>query len=313
MLFLLMILTSSLVQAETLERLEASVNNQLVLKSDIGKFKKTVTLRAQLDPLFAGTDLAKKGIQATDTEIVDFLVNEKLITTAFPVSDAEVEQELNTIQAANRINREQLRGALTAQGFKFDDYFELIRIGASKRNLIDRDIRTKVSITDDDVKNQYYNRYAKDAKAPQAYHIRIITTPVKKDAQDARAELVKGKPFAEVAKKYSKDPSAENGGDLGVSSEEQMAAPIRKQIKKMRVGETSAILGNAKTQFFIIRLDDIQKAEDAKFKALSDQIRGGLANVEYQRQLTLWFERQRDLAFIHRAGDPSIAGLPKGP
>lgn len=299
--------------AETLERLEASVNNQLVLKSDLVKFRKTLPLRAQLDPLFAGTELAKKGVQASDQDIVNFLIDEKIITSAFPMSDAEVETEINSIQANNRIGREQIRAAIAAQGFRFEDYFELIRIGASKRNLIEREIRTKVSITDDDVKNQYYNRYAKDAKAPAAYHIRIITTPVKKEAQDARVELLAGKTFSETAKKFSKDPSAENGGDLGVMSEEQMAGPIRKQMKKMRVGETSPILGDAKTQFFIIRLEDIQKAEDAKLKALSEQIRGGLANTEYQRQLSLWLERQRDLAFIHRVGDSSIAGLPKCP
>lgn len=313
--FLLVATVSSLgsASAVTIERLEASVNNQLVLKSDLSRFRKTIPLRAQLDPLFGGTPLAVTGTRAPDTQILEFLIDERIILQQFPMTDAEVETEIGTIQANNRITREQLKEAIQSQGFAFEDYFDLIRVGAAKRNLIDREIRTKVTISDDDIRNYYYGTYAKDRPAPQAYRVQLISQKERAKIDAAHKAVRSGQDFADVAKDYSTDASAEGGGELGVFTEEQMNKNIRGELKKLRVGETSPILGNAKSGFFFIRLAAVQTADDQRLKQVSDQIRGQLASSEYQRQLALWLERQRQTAFIRRAGDPPATGLPKGP
>ena len=138
-------------EKQMVERLEASINNSVLLNSDLRKFRGQIKLRAQLDPLFSSSPIATQE-KPTDAQIRDFLIDEKLISQQFPVTDAEVEQEINTIQSNNRLTRESLIAAIQTEGHGVKDYFELIRIGASKRNLLDRDIRTKVSISDDDVK-----------------------------------------------------------------------------------------------------------------------------------------------------------------
>lgn len=300
-------------QAAVIERLEAAVNNQLVLKSDLTKFRKTIALRSQLDPLFNGTPIAAEGASASDASILEFLIDERIILQQFPMGDADVEQEVNSIQANNHITRDQLKQAIRAQGFRFEDYYELIRIGAAKRNLIDREIRTKVTVSDDDVKNYYYSTFAKDKPAPQAFQVQIITQkdPIKIAA--ALKEVQEGKNFATVAKRFSDDSSAEAGGELGVLTEEQMNKSIRTELKKLKVGETSPVLGNAKTRFFFLRLASMRTADDQRLKQVSDRIRAQLASGEYQRQLQLWLERQRQTAYIRHAGDTAVAGLPKGP
>lgn len=298
--------------AAVIERLEAAVNNQIVMKSDLDRFRKTIPLRAQLDPLFGGTAIAKEGAKASDKDILEFLVDEKIILQQFPMTDAEVEQEVNSIQANNHITREQLKQAIGAQGFSFEDYFALIRVGAAKRNLIDREIRTKVTVSDDDVRNYYYNTYAKGKPAPQAYQVEIVTQKDRKKIEAALAQLKNGAAFSDVAKKYSDDDSAATGGELGTMTEDQMNKGIRSELKKLKVGETSGILGTAKTRFFFLRLAGVKTADDQRIKQVADQIRSQLAGGEYQRQLQLWLERQRQIAYIRRAGDPPIAGLPKG-
>jgi peptidyl-prolyl cis-trans isomerase SurA len=296
--------------AAVIERLEAAVNNQTVLKSDISRFRKTIPLRTQLDPLFGGTPLAAAGEKATESAILEFLIDERIILQQFPMADAEVETEINSIQANNHITREQLKQAISAQGFNFDEYYSLIRIGAAKRNLIDREIRTKVSVSDDDVRNYYYNTYAKGKPAPQAYQVEIVTQKDRTKIESALRELKNGAAFADIAKKYSDDDSATSGGALGTMTEEQMNKGILTEVRRLKVGETSGVLGNAKSRYFFIRLAGVQAADDQKMKLVSDQIRSQLAGGEYQRQLQLWLERQRQTAFIRRAGDTPIAGLP---
>ncbi len=308
--------------APTLDRLEASVNSSLILLSDVKRFRDTLRLRAQLDPLFTGTTIAAKGAGSSDAEIVEFLINEKLISSQFPANDGDVDQEINSIQANNKIGREQLKSALKDQGFSFDDYFEMIRASIGKRNLIERDIRTKVTISDDDVKNYYYNHYSQGAggAAARAYHIKIIAISGKnykslagaRDVADrAKKSLAGGEAFEDVAKRVSDDPSAESGGDLGTLTEDQVAPLIKEQLKKLKIGELSSVFGGGKSNaFFILKLIDVRTSDNERFEKVKEEIRNQLYAAEYQHQIALWLDRQRQNAFLHRAGEESTSGLP---
>lgn len=306
----------------SVDRLEASVNAAIILSSDVQKFRDTTGLRQQLDPLFAGTQLAAKGEGATHAEIVEFLIDEQLIAQQFKITDGEVEQEINSIQANNRIDRQSLRDALKGQGYAFEDYFELIRISAAKRNLIDRDIRTKVTISDDDVKNYFYNHYAKKSSVPSAYKVRIIVispsnyksaAAARDTAERALSAIRAGESFEEVAKRASDDATASSGGDLGEMTSDQMNTQFREQLTKMKIGEVSPILGDAKSRLFILKLEDVRSQESDRLNKMKEEIRAQLSAGEYQHQIALWLERQRQNAFVHRAGQSFISEVPKAP
>lgn len=299
-------------EAAVLERIEASVNSNIVFLSDVKRFRQTLKLRAQLDPLFSGTALATKADRASNDEIVDFLIDEAIVLQQYPVTDAEVEQAINSIQAQNHIERSSLKKALGEQGFKFEDYFELIRSSVAKRNLIDRDIRTKVTITDDDIKNYFYNHYSKASGASRAYTLRMITVSTSnyKNAQAAKdtalraqKDLRGGDSMEEVAKRSADDGEVT---DLGTVTEDQMSAAIRGQVKKLRIGEVSDVFGTATSgAFYILKLLDVRSDDSSRLDKLKPEIESHLMNTEYQHQIQLWIERQRQTAFIHRAGEKS--------
>jgi peptidyl-prolyl cis-trans isomerase SurA len=311
----LLLASKSTFAAQLVDRVEASINQSTILHSEVMDFRKNSTLRNQLDPLFQGTPLAKNALNAPLEKIVDFLIEEKIIQLQFPVSDLEVEQEINSIQAANRIDRSSLKRALEEQGHRFEDYFELIRLSASKRNLIDRDIRTKVLISDDDVRNFYQNHYSGQKPLQRAYRIQAIfinprnyisAQAAREVAERARLTILNGEDFTEVAKRVSEDSSATSGGDLGLLTDSQMSAIIRDQIHKMRVGELSPVFGTPQTSFMFLMLNAIEDAEDDETKKILDDIRMQLSTGEYQRQISLWLERQKQGLFIHRFGEDSL-------
>ncbi|MBI3534938.1 MAG: peptidylprolyl isomerase [Deltaproteobacteria bacterium] len=291
-------------------KLEAAVNKTAILYSDVLLFKKTLPLRTQLDPLFNGTPLAAKGAQAGNEEIIDFLINEKIILQQFLVADQETEQAITAIQTENKIDRVKLKKALTDQGFSFDDYFELIRISVSKRNLIDRDIRTKVNISDEDVKNYYYNYYAKGTNIPFVYNVKIITATkenyktllaTKDVIYRAKKKISDGEAFEEVSKQLSDHPTASTGGDLGELTEDQMSPQIREHLKKMKLGEVSDVLGNYQSGFFMLKLSAVKTSDQEKFLKIQEEIRNHLLTIEFQRQIMLWQDRERQKAFIYKA------------
>jgi peptidyl-prolyl cis-trans isomerase SurA len=304
--------------AVVLDRIQASVNSSLILLSDVHKFRETLALRAQLDPLFAGTQVAAQGSKASDTDIVEFLINEKLISQEFKVADTEVEQEINQIQVNNHIDRNTLKDTLKQQGFTFEEYFELIRTSTAKRNLIDRDIRSKVNISEQDIKNYYYNHYTKNSPAVLSYKVKIISispgnyktqAAAKDTAQHALEDLKKGEPFEDVAARVSDDASGKSGGDLGTLSEDQMSPLIRTNLKKLQIGETSDVISGPGGQLFILKLVDVLSSDSDRYNKMKDEIRNNLAAAEYQHQITLWLERQRQNSFVRKAGEDTLPSV----
>ena len=87
--------------ATTLDRLEASVNSSLILTSDVSKFRETLPLRAQLDPLFGGTPIAAQGPKVPKGHAVEFLIAG---ATAVQIGTASFYDPLATVKAVEGLS-----------------------------------------------------------------------------------------------------------------------------------------------------------------------------------------------------------------
>ncbi len=293
-------------RAALVDKIAAIVNADVILSSDIDRFERTISLRRELDPLFGFSAEMEDG-KPTRAQILEFLVQERLIGAAFKVADPEVEQEIQTVQRNNRLTKDDLSEFLKSKGFNYEQYFELMRVGLQKRNLLDREIRSRVNISDDDVRNYYYNQIAKTASTPVEYSISLISINFKthkssraaeQAAEDALKSIRQGEAFADVARRVSDDASASSGGDLGYLHSEQLAEPLKTSVKRLRIGALSDLI-RTPAGFMIVKLADIRSAENQKLVEMKEQIREQLAKEEYKKQLFLWAERARNGAYVH--------------
>lgn len=294
-------------RAALVDKIVAGVNSEVILLSDLHQFDRTVSLRKELDPLFGFSQDVTGGSSANRSKVVNFLVEERLVTQAFKVSDQDIDQEIQTIQHNNNISRNDLTSFLKTKGFNFEDYRSLISIGRAKRELLDREIRNRVNISEDDIKNRYYKSVGKDASAPLEYSIQLILintssykTPqaASQMADNALRSIRQGEPFADVAKRVSDAPSANQGGDLGFLASDQLDAPLKTAIKPLQRGEVSDVL-KTPTGFMILKLSDLRSTESQKYLEAKEQIREELAKDEYKKQLHLWAERARNSAYTY--------------
>lgn len=297
-----------------IDRLEAYVNASPVLLSDVKQYKHLLRLRAQIDPLFANSSIAQSGDQITHSQIIDALISDKIIEKEYPKTDAEVEQDINNIQKSNHLDRETLKETLAREGYSFEDYFELTRDSSSKRDLIDREIRNRISVSDDDIKNYYYNHIHKNTGIPKSFHIKLITVASSsyksssiayKIAKQALEQVRSGESFEEVARRVSDDTGTKHtGGDLGTLTEDQMSELIRAEVKKLQIGQVSDVFGTTQS-YYILKLIDVQSAESERLEKMKEEIRGQLLSREYEHQVKLWQERKRQSAFVHIANQPT--------
>lgn len=117
-------------------------------------------------------------------------------------------------------------------------------------------------------------------------------------ALEARAEIAAGKPFAEVARKYSDDPSvAKNGGDLGPILIDNLSPAFVEAALALKAGDLSQpVLTNF--GYHVIRLESVKKGRQYSFGEVRESI---IAEVRDN-----WMKQQRK-EFVQRiTADPQL-------
>ena len=127
-----------------------------------------------------------------------------------------------------------------------------------------------VNPTEDDLKAYYEAN--KELVIPQkTYTASHILVDDEQKANDIYDEIDEGLDFKEAAKKYSKDPSAASGGSLGTFPKGVMVKEFQDGLDSLEVGEISKPV---KSQFgyHLIKLEDVNSAEDKPFEEVRDQV-----------------------------------------
>ncbi|TLS38049.1 peptidylprolyl isomerase [Pseudalkalibacillus caeni] len=185
------------------------------------------------------------------------LVSTKVLEDKYEVSDKEVEKELDKIKE-NFESDEQLEQALQANGYKDLDQFKK---DLRKQLLGKKAATANVDVTDKKLK-EYYEKNKDQFTELKASHILVDD---EKTAKEVKAKLDKGEDFAALAKEYSKDGTAEKGGDLGTFKKGDMVPEFEEAAFKLKEGEVSDIV-QSQFGYHIIKLKEknVKSFDEAK-------------------------------------------------
>jgi peptidyl-prolyl cis-trans isomerase C len=136
-------------------------------------------------------------------------------------------------------------------------------------------LMNSVIIKDEEIIQYFENNKSKYITLEQAdtSHILVET---ERECENIYQEIMNEKiSFENAAKKYSKCPSKENGGDLGMFPKGKMVPEFEKVAFNMKEKEISKPV---KTQFgyHLIRLNELKKGKEKKLKEVKNLIRNEL-------------------------------------
>ncbi len=97
-----------------------------------------------------------------------------------------------------------------------------------------------------------------------------------------------GKDFAELAKKYSSDPSKDQGGELGFVTRQSFEGPIGDALFAMKVGDVSAPV-KSQYGYHILKLEEIQPTQERPFAEVRSELD---SQYRTDRAAELFGERQ---------------------
>ncbi len=158
------------------------------------------------------------------------MVNDQILlelasTANLSATDAEVDVKFNEFKS--QYTEEKFKDLLKDQKMTVDDIRSELRKSITIDKLVNKEITSKISVTDAEIKN-FYDKNKDTFNLPESYHIaHILVTPVAdpdlhngnnddaKSPDEAKAkaarllkEIQSGRDFATVAKESSEDPSS---------------------------------------------------------------------------------------------------------
>ena len=117
-----------------------------------------------------------------------------------------------------------------------------------------------------------YESFIKGKAGQEEVHARHILVKTEAEAKSVIAELDKGADFAALAKKYSTDPGAGSGGDLGYFSHDEMAKEFADAAFALPVGQYSKAPVKTEFGWHVIKVEDRRVGSPPSFEEARQEV-----------------------------------------
>ncbi|MBB5340888.1 SurA N-terminal domain-containing protein [Tunturiibacter gelidoferens] len=242
----------------------ATVNGHAIMQADLDKAYKAQlgdAAQQQQQPSQEQADSLRLNVlrELIDEEIVEQRATKMNLTA----TNEEVDAKLAEMKAP--YTEEQFQQRLKASNQTVDDLKHALRRNLTINKLLNKEINSKITVTDADVANYYNQHKAEFNLLETKYHLATIQVTdqpspqpgnlqgskatndveAKKKIQALKNRLDSGEDFATIASNWSEQPeTAPNGGDMGFVGESQLHSDpsVFTAVMKLKAGQITEIL-----------------------------------------------------------------------
>ncbi|HEY5600183.1 MAG TPA: peptidylprolyl isomerase, partial [Candidatus Manganitrophaceae bacterium] len=277
----------------------ASVNGVVIPVLDL---KKAMEERI---PETGHRSLSEKRLAEIRGELLDHLIVQEILYQEakrrnIKAAPESIEAEIDKIRS--RFPSEaKYREAIKAQGLTSDE----VRTGIVRylmiKQLSDQEVRSKIKISDDEMKT-YYNEHREQFKIPEQVRLRLLLVGVDPSALEAdwekarvkaqgfSARAKKGEDFSELAQKFSDDkPTKDRGGDTGLLHQGRLPyEELERVAYAQKIGSVSDPVRTL-YGYVIFRVEEKKPAVQLKFEGLNkDLLRKEMLESATEKKLKDW-------------------------
>lgn len=236
--------------------------------------------------------------------IVEKVLMEEIEKREITLSDARKDEifseSVENIKSRNNMTEEQLLEALSQQGINDMEGFRTAFFENNNNALLINELQEKVvgevKVTEEEIK-EYYKENKDEYSTQEQVKASHILLEDEETAQEVLDKLNDDADFAELAKEYSTDTSAENGGDLGFFARGQMVQPFEEAAFELEVGEISDVV-QSDFGYHVIKVTDKKVASTQTLEDVKDEIENTLVNQKKVEQMDEYVKELREEADV---------------
>lgn len=275
-----------------------------------------ITLAELQEAIAAYQHETKQRAGATDDLLKQFLG--KLIDNRLQIQEADREKiVVDDVELSEELNErfkkfgaktfEEFEGLVKAQGLSMATVRKRLRDSLKVSKVIRRKVALRVSVTDPEI-DAYLEKNRGKLETGLPYHARHILIVPQSDSDAAweaarlRAELIvtelgNGGDFAALARQWSRDASARDGGDLGTLKRGELSPEIEGQVLALSPGDVSRPYRSS-LGWHVFRLESKDTLEGDARQRARQQIRDILFREKYEARLDAWLKEIKQRAII---------------
>jgi peptidyl-prolyl cis-trans isomerase SurA len=247
---------------QPLDRIVAVVNDDVILQSELNEAV------ASVQQQYAGRAGQLPPLNVLQQQVLNRLVLmrlqiQKAQDQGIRISNADVDQAVQSVAEQNKLSPEQLRAEVERSGASFASFREQLADQITVQRLHQSVVQDSVSVTDSEIDNLLSSPTYKAGEVHLA-HIQIgipggadaaAIQASQAKAEQALAAIKGGMDFNAAAIRYSDAPDALDGGDLGWRRLDEIPPAFADTLASMKPGDVSAAL-RGPTGFHILKLVD---------------------------------------------------------
>lgn len=248
-------------------------------------------------------------------KLLDQMIDRKLMAQEAKAAGVSVPDTLVTNVLDQFVRQfggeQQVDQMLAPMGLTRDDFRNAIQRDLTIRKYVDEKITSSIVVADADVR-AFYDQNPDMFAGQDSVHVRhIILLSHEGDQEQQKADrlaqmkairtrAVNGEDFAELARQFSQDNVAQQGGDLGYFPRGMMVKPFEDAAFALKKGQISDVV---ETQFglHLIKCIDKKSARPVPFEEAKARIDMLLKQRQLSTELQNRLQKSRDAAIIVRS------------
>lgn len=289
-----------------LDRVVAVVNQEVITWSELYK-----SMESEAAPQLKEMKNSERlqVFKENEASFLDTLIGVKLQlqeakSLGINVSDEELKDGIDNIKKKYSMTDSAFTDSLQKEGYTLEDYKKRLREQIMISKVVNMQVRNKILVTEADSKkfleeNKELSESGEGYRLSQIFFKKPKSDDEKKSIEEKSALVIKklkeGSNFADLAREYSEDPSAQSGGDLGFIRKAQMAKEFAAALSGMKSGETSAPFWT-KEGLHIIKLNEEIGLRGPE--QIREDTKTALTNKIFMERYAAWMKSLREKAYI---------------
>src|SRR5436190_5722922 len=309
-------------RADIIEQVLVKVNGEIITKSDLEQ-RQIAALRQKNPNLRPDSDAAlQKALADVTPEVIVAAVDELLMVQkgkelGYTMSTERFNSIVENIKKENKIETdEQLQAALKQENMTMADLRHQLERTMMVQQVQQTEVMQKLQVTDTEMK-AYYDAHKNEFGTVPSVTLREITINVpvtaqginvavddaaKEKAEEVRAKIVAGEPFARLASDYSDSGSKANGGLVGPLAKTDLSEDLQKAIAGLKTGGVTPVLRTTRG-YQIIKIENLQHTTTKSFDDARGDIADQLAKQTRQGEYRKFIIKLRGEAIIDWKND----------
>jgi len=294
-------------QSEVIDRIVAVVNSDIVTLYDLNR--SFIPYEANIKALKYPEDKERQTLYQVRSDVLNKLIDSILAEqqskhAQITVNQKEIDNTIERMKEARSFTDEQLREGLAAQGITMEEYRKELESGILRSKLVNREVKSKIVITDEDIKT-YYDSHQEKYAGDQKYYLWNLFLKVSEIDKDTALQKMKnvilklkqGSSFEGLVTELNESSSAVKGTDLGLYRRDELSEELRAVVSKLKSNEFSEIL-ETNFGYQIIYVQEIQDTKAKPFEEVESEIHQILYDELVDNKYQDWLEDLRARSHI---------------